>query len=400
MSKLISICLLFICFFVLKCKAQNKLFTTIDSQTNEAIPFVNIISVTGNYRTVSDSLGNFIIKEQFEKDTLLLTSLAYESKKMSVKDLLGLKNGKVSLKYKTYVLNTFNTVADVAKQYLIKAINNIPKNYNRNEFVISSNYLQYHIENNKAVRLIESRQDIAYTAVANKRHVRVKINNIRRSDNNELNSEKHGDHLFDVLLEDPIVHSEGTILNKKALDYYSCQLDTIQNPDSLIKILFKSMNYNQDHIYSGFVTLNKKDFAVVSYHCDKKNNPYATVKRQHFSAPYTWQFTKGSKTYNYQKINGNYYLKNTLVSYKHKLINAQNGNIDYSFEEYFELICKDELCTGKNTNTFRNYSGLYGLHYKYNKEDWTDSNFKNLSDKIISDLISEKEMEQQFKNNE
>ncbi len=400
MSRLFLI-LIFFCFFLfIESSAQNKLFCTIDSQTGEHIPYVNIIALNSNYRSASDSVGNFAIKELVETDSLLFTCLAYESEKISGKDILALKDGRVYLKYKTYVLGTVNTVADVAKQYVKKAIDSIPKNYDQSLFVISAAYRQYHIENDKAVRLIQSFQDIAFTDVVNKRHIKVKVKNLKRSNNNELNKEKHGDHFFDILLEDPLNNGEGTILNRKALEFYTCQLDTIQTSDTLIKILFKSMNYNQDHIYSGFIELNKKDFAVIKYQCNKKNNPYATTKRQYFSSPYTWQFVKGSKVYNYQKINNQYYLKTIASYYSHKLMNAQNGSVDFKVDEYFELLCDDKLSGVKYDNTFKNYSGLYGLHYKYNKEDWNSSYFENLPGKIMSDLSVDEDLEIQFRKNE
>ena len=64
------------------------------------------------------------------------------------------------------------------------------------EYVVNSFYRQHHKENDKEVRLIESVQNIFYTDAADKRHIRVKVINLRRSNNMELNKEQHGDHFL------------------------------------------------------------------------------------------------------------------------------------------------------------------------------------------------------------
>lgn len=59
-----------------------------DSETNQALPFVNI-STSGTYGVITNSEGEFTIQTKYlsDKDTLYISSLGYDSKRISLQDI-------------------------------------------------------------------------------------------------------------------------------------------------------------------------------------------------------------------------------------------------------------------------------------------------------------------------
>lgn len=91
------------------------------TETLNPIPYVNIGIPNKNSGTVSDEEGNFTlkIKAQYLGDSLKFSCIGYESKTLSIKDMLANKQDKVELNDK---INEIKEITVIPKEYKLKTL--------------------------------------------------------------------------------------------------------------------------------------------------------------------------------------------------------------------------------------------------------------------------------------
>ncbi|NME67009.1 erythromycin esterase family protein [Flammeovirga aprica] len=103
-----------------------------DQNTKAPIPFVNVITSYSKIGTSTNEKGSFEISIPSEQDSILLSSIGYETLKIATSD----NNLEIYLQPKVEEMSTLNISSEplTAKSIMKKVIQNIPKNYNQGAF--------------------------------------------------------------------------------------------------------------------------------------------------------------------------------------------------------------------------------------------------------------------------
>ena len=122
MHRLILLC--YILFLLATCnsvEAQIISGRAIDSQTREAIPFVHITSIDSSYGAVSKNDGSFLLEipDDQEIDTLLFSSIGYESKRIPTKYFQKDTIAEIKLRPKTYDIGDIVVEAGQLRTYTL-----------------------------------------------------------------------------------------------------------------------------------------------------------------------------------------------------------------------------------------------------------------------------------------
>jgi hypothetical protein len=295
-----------------------------------------------------------------------------------------------------------------AKQIVKKAIDKIPDNFAADTFYSKIFYRQYHKENNFYVRLIEASLFFKSTVEKNKNSLngreRVRVIQLRRSNNYEMNKEEHGDHLFDLLSENPVYHSLGTVLNRKALNSFKFFPDTIEN-DSVYHIFYFSKNSMDEKVQKGELLIDKRTFAILKFTKEERQNDNAVSKYDKASSvPYCWEFQNGNVIAEYEYRDGKMFLASLNKTYTHELYDNKVHSKEYVVAENFELkVDSDFYSQNILPGNFSAVSNLYHLRYPYDRDYWNNYLtpgfvFEN-SKIVIRDLQRKETLEQQFEKN-
>lgn len=277
--------------------AQNQVKISgvvVEDSTLLAVPFATVAAK--EIATLTDINGAFslTIGSAISSDSIIFSCIGYESKIISEKYFLKGEQ-TVTLVKKVYELNGPEIHGLSSGEIVKKAIGKIPEIFGTDTFYQAAFYRQYHEENNTYVRLIEASVTIENCVEKNsalKSKERVSINQLRRSDNNEKNNEEHGDHLMDLLEENPVYHSIGTVLNLKAINLYRFYLDTTRTyPDSVYHIYYYSTDRSGERFDRGEIFINAADFAITKITKEEFKNVHAVRKAlRSSSAPYIGSF--------------------------------------------------------------------------------------------------------------
>ena len=381
--------------FILQiCIAQNVSFEAkILDNNNKPIPYATIFLQSSKTATTSnfDGEAKLVVNKKILPDTLVLRHIGFETQKfyLNEENIDSFKH--IVLKEKLNELDIVEIRAYTAEQIIALAIENIDKNYYKNIYFVDGFYRQAHKENDKYVRLIECFATVKED-ISNRKSTAQKeqfyISKIRRSNVYERNGDKHGDHLADLFLENPINYAHSSFLNKQAYRLYNFSFENYGFTDT-IKIVFQNKAWQNPENKSGYILINRKDYAVVEMeivstknHFDKTNNKS------------NWKFQNGTYKVSYEKHEGIYLCKSSSKYYNHYVLNEFTQNIDYIVEEYFDWDRKTLNIMQKVENlNFKSFSNLYSKIYNYEPSNWK---FIRPNKKIISDLNSFMDLEKQF----
>nr|WP_256380336.1 carboxypeptidase-like regulatory domain-containing protein [Flammeovirga sp. OC4] len=103
-----------------------------DQNTKAPIPFVNVITSHSKMGTSTNEKGSFEISIPSEQDSILFSSIGYETLKIATSD----SNLEIYLQPKVEEMSTLNISSEplTSKSIMKKVIQNIPKNYNQEAF--------------------------------------------------------------------------------------------------------------------------------------------------------------------------------------------------------------------------------------------------------------------------
>ncbi|MEL6390863.1 MAG: carboxypeptidase-like regulatory domain-containing protein [Bacteroidota bacterium] len=107
--RLASVLLLFICLPNLLSSQMTLIGTTMDAQTKEPIPYVNIGIKNSAMGTVSDDLGNYNLQVGSSGDSIFFSAIGYEVNVLSSSEVL--RQGQVYLQPKSYEIPEVQIVA-------------------------------------------------------------------------------------------------------------------------------------------------------------------------------------------------------------------------------------------------------------------------------------------------
>jgi hypothetical protein len=293
-------------------------------------------------------------------------------------------------------------VAENAKGVLLKAITNLKKNLLRDSLLETGFYRQFHKENGKFVRLIEADVSVAMNCrnpVTYSFHELMQVNQQRRSENYETNGDEHGDHLADLLKENPFSYNRTTFLNPKNIDFFSPKFESEDTGQYIIKTQYKE--HSSAKLEQARIWVQKGTYAITRIEVDKFPNPYFVKPRYYIES--RWQLENEKDIIQLTKYMNHFVVSSMERVYNHNVLNRQTGQVEYVVEESFQLYfyqfehdkVSDKVRAGKYTDV----TSLYTSKYFYNDKFW--NNYAMLSEhplnpKIKADLEHAVPLDKQF----
>ncbi len=339
------------------------------------------------------------------KDSLKVSYVGYSPQSLSITHY---KEGDT---LRVYVTSSAETKQDVvivaenAKGVLLKAIQNMRKNLLYDSLIATGLYRQYHKENGKYVRLIEADISAAFNCKSPYKysfHESVQVNQQRRSNSFETNGDEHGDHLVDLLKENPYSYNRNNFLDAKKLGSYAPKFYSEDSEGYVINLRYKESSSAK--LVQAKVWVQKETYAITRMEVEKFPNPYYVKSR--YANDSRWQLVNEKDVIETAKVNNKYVVSSIERSYNHHVLNRQTGNVDFIVEEGFELYFDDfnaenvteDLAKGNFTSS----TNLYTSTYKYNSKFWDGYDLLDeypLQEEIEKDLGQVKPLLEQFKEN-
>ncbi|MCS6935742.1 MAG: carboxypeptidase-like regulatory domain-containing protein [Chitinophagales bacterium] len=334
------------------------------------------------------------------KDSLKVSYVGYTPVTLSI------ANYKPGDTLRVYLGASFETKEEVvvvamnAKSVLIKAIDNMRKNFLFDSLISTGFYRQYHKENGRYVRLIEADVSVAFHCKSPYRysfHELIRVNKLRRSLNYETNGDEHGDHLVDLLKENPYSYNRNNFLDKKKLDFYAPKFIAENDKEYVISVQYK--DNNQRKLEQARMWVSKDEYAITQIEIEKYPNPdYVPGKYENETR---WKLVNEKNVIHTERVNGKYVVSSIERIYNHHVLNRQTGSVDYVVEETFELHFYDYQTknVGASLGRFGAFSDLYTTKYGYNPKFW--DSYEPLEDnptpaQVVADLNEKRKIEEQF----
>lgn len=381
----------------------------VEDSTGHSVPFANIIHKETGTGMVSDINGRFTltINTTVLSDSIIFSANGYEVKIISVGNFSSASESTIALRKRIYEIPPVTIDGLSSRQIIEKAIRKIPESVAADTFYLDGFYRQYHEENNKYVRLIEATVTIENRVAKNKYSLkgdeRVSVNQIRRSDNRERNNEEHSDHLIELLEENPVYHSTGTMLNLKALDLYRFYFDTTFTTDYVFHIYYYSTDRSDEHFDRGEVFIDADNFTILKFTREEIKNTHAVRRRLYNTlAPYRWEFLSSKLVAEYGMKKGKMVPVLLFKTYTHELYDNKVNTKEFLLTENFELTIKNETLPEQlpQKKRFSVFSNLYHRKYSFDISFWQNYSlpafYFRKSQEVKSDLEKNKNLEEQF----
>lgn len=337
------------------------------------------------------------------KDSLKVSYVGYQSITSSI---VNYKDGDT---LRIFITSSAETKQDVvivaenAKGVLLKAIQNMKKNLLYDSLIATGLYRQYHKENGKYVRLIEADVSVAFNCKSPYKysfHELVQVNKQRRAQNFETNGDMHGDHLIDLLKENPYSYNRSNFLDAKQLDFYSPKFSSEDSVQYVINLRYKESNSAK--LVQAKIWVQKETYAMTRMEIEKFPNPYYVKTR--YANDSRWKLVNEKDVIETEKVNERYVVSSIVRSYNHHVLNRTTGNVDFIVEETFELYFDDfnaeSASEDLSKGNFTSSTNLYTTTYKYDEKFWSD--YDALDDYPIEELVEKdlelaKPLEEQFR---
>lgn len=369
-------------------------------ESNQPVGYANVYVKKTQQITLADEKGLFILPCMVsEMDSVYINALGYSFKSIPVKEF---KNDTVIILQSKTELPVLQVKGLTAKEVVEKAIHNLYRYFPDSNIQLESFYRQYHKENEKYVRLIEAKiitHEITYNNNSSNNHnEKVYLKNVRRSNVYEQNKERHGDHLVDLLYDNPVKHPVGTVLNSKGLSFYNFRF-TDESDEKVTVIEFNSFGMGTPKAERGKLYIDEKAFLFEKLIVESFPNPKA--KQVYYSKvnhPYDWKFRNGYLEISFNKKDGYMQVVEIKKSYTHYLIDNATNSFSFLVEENFELVKTKTISTKVREKFFSRNSNLYSQNYNYNEADWID--IQELSSDKKMDLEKTETLNGQFRAND
>ncbi len=337
------------------------------------------------------------------QDSMRVSYVGYASEMLSITNYTQSDTLRIYISSSTETKQEVVVVAMNARGVLLKAIANMRKNFYSDSLLSTGFYRQYHKENGKYVRLIEADVSVAFNCKNIYRysfHELMQINKERRSENFETNGDIHGDHLADLLKENPYSYNKNNFLDPKKLDFYAPKFESEDTAQYIITLRYKESSSKK--LEQAKVWVEKESYAITRIEIEKFPNPYYV--RTRYENVSRWKLVNEKDVIETEKVNGKYMVSSIVRAYNHHVLNRQTGNVDFVVEEAFELHFYKHNTTSVGqilqNGRFESMTNLYSLTYQYDSNFW--NNYEMLKKypiptQVKEDLDAKKPLLEQFK---
>ncbi len=338
------------------------------------------------------------------KDSLKISYVGYQPKMLSIVtykegDTLRISISSAAETKQEAVITSYN-----ARGVLLKAIDNLRKNLYTDSIIQTGFYRQYHKENGKYVRLIEADVSVAFNIKSPYKysfHELMQVNKQRRSENDERNvdANNHGDHLADLLKENPFSYNKNTFMNPKMIDFFAPKFESEDSVQFVIKTQYKESSSAK--LEQAKIWVEKETFAVLRIEVQKYPNPYYVKSR--YANNSIWKLVNETDVVELEKNNGKLFVSALNRTYNHHVVNPVTGDVDFIVEETFDLYFDEYETDGVGAlvqkGKYSEMSDLYLTKYKYADKFWNDYDALDdypLREEIKTDLEHAKPLNTQF----
>lgn len=403
MKKLLAVILIITGFIA---NAQNVAVRgfVLDKQTNQPLSLCAVQVKNSQLGALTEDNGFFELPLPVTNltDSVKISFIGYLPKTISI---AGYKQGDTLKIYLETAIETKQEaviIAENAKGVLLKAITNLKQNLFRDSIIQTGFYRQFHKENGTFVRLMEADISVAINCkdpYMYSFHELIQTNQQRRSEDYETNGDKHGDHLVDLLKENPFSYNKSTFLNPKNLDFFAPKFEKEDSNEYIIKTQYKESSSAK--LERARIWVQKGTYAITRIEVEKFPNPYYVKSRYAYDS--RWKLVNETDVVQLTRYNGKFVVSSLERVYNHHVLNRQTGQVDYVVEESFDLYFykyDGENVTAKIKNgKFSDFTSLYTSNYNYNDKFWNNYAMLNehpLLPQIDKDLSHAKPLDTQF----
>lgn len=311
------------------------------------------------------------------KDSLKVSYVGYQPAAMSIidykeGDTLRIYLSSAAETKQEAVITSYN-----ARGVLLKAIENVRTNLYRDSIIQTGFYRQYHKENGQYVRLLEADVSIAFNVKSPYKysfHELMSVNKQRRSENYERNVDamNHGDHLADLLKENPFSYNKNTFMNPKMIDFFAPKFESEDTAQYVIKTQYKESSSAK--LEQARVWVQKETFAILRIEIQKYPNPYYHKSR--YANESIWKLVNETDVIELEKRNGKFFVSALNRTYNHHVTNPRTRSVDFVVEETFDLYFDSYETDGVGAliakGKYSEFSDLYLTKYKYDAAFWNN----------------------------
>lgn len=377
----------------------------LDKGSNQALGLAAVQIKSSQLGALTEDNGYFElpVPKSNLKDSLRISFMGYLAKTISIAAYNQTDTLKIFLETQVATKDEVVVTAMNARGILLKAIENLRKNIYTDSIIQHGLYRQYHKENGKYVRLIEADVQVAFNTKSSYKysfHEVIQVNKIRRSENYETNGDVHGDHLADLLKENPFSYNKNTLLNPKMIDFLAPKFESEDAEQFVLKTQYKETSSAK--LEQARLWIQKETFAILRIEIEKFPNPYYIKPR--YTPDSRWKLVNEKDVIELEKQDGKFFVSSLQRSYNHHVLNRQTGQVDFIVEESFELYFDDfetkQVGDKLSKGVYLSNTTLYESLYKYDEAFW--SHHELLEDyetpeKVIKDLETKKKLGQQFR---
>jgi hypothetical protein len=377
-----------------------------DKETNQPLSMAAIQIKNTQLGALSEDNGYFEMPLPVSnlKDSIRVSYVGYTPVSLSIADYKTGDTLRIALGMDNMIKGEVVITALGARAVMLKAIENMKKNFYYDSLISTGLYRQYHKENGKYVRLMEADVSVAFNVKSPYKysfHELVRVNKQRRSDNYETNGDVHGDHLVDLLKQNAYSYNRASFLDAKKIDFYAPKMLSENEKEYVITLQYKEAN--SATLENAKLVIEKETFAITRMEIEKYPNP--VYVRSRYSNESRWQLVNEKDVIETTKQNGKYMVSSIVRSYNHHVLNPRTKAVDFIVEESFELFFDDYETSdvGARISKEGNYNSmtdLYTTKYGYSTKFWDNYNLLDeypTPAQVVKDLDAKKPLVQQFK---
>lgn len=406
MRLILSFFLLTTVFFI---SAQSNVLIkgyVVDKETKQALSFAAVQVKNSQLGSLSGEDGYFElpVPTRVLSDSLKISFIGYQPTIMNISGYSSKDTLRILLDVEITAKAEVPIVAYSAKRVLLLAIENLKKNLYTDSIIETGLYRQYHKENGGYVRLIEADISVAFNTknpFLYAQHEQVRVNNDRRSENYETNGDVHGDHLVDLLRENPFSYNKSTLLNPKNVDLFAPKFESEDSAQYVLRTQYKESS--SEKIEQARIWVEKETFAILRIEIEKFPNPLFNYSKYRMNS--RWKLVNEKVVIDLEKIDGKFFVSSLQRVYNHHVLNRITQQVDFIVEETFELYFSEyqtkNIWMKMYGSNFSNMTSLYTSKHPYDERFW--NSYKLLEEyptpsAVKSDLQHAERLEDQFLN--
>lgn len=353
-------------------KAQHKVFRILNQVDSTPIVFARVTINSQEYITDNEGVFKFPINSIDDNMDLRIKHVS-----CNINSIISLKTTSFNTIYLACgnkTLKQFNVKNTSAKSIILRAIDSIGSCFYDSNYVANTHYINYQKINNRICNEVEAKfytlynlQKVKNTLSPTSINFAIDSLNVQNKFNCEIEADED---LLNVFLQNPIYFLSKGMLNKKIIDNYTFNFDTVLSNDLVYVINYQNKKFTTDNhgianyfesglseegIESGKLYIDRKTFGIHRVERDAfRNNGYLYTNNNNFLLPnrkFYIEFVSGKLVIYFNYFNHKLVVQNLFYSYTNNYFrSAIGGDASYTITNFYEVV---------NTNTSRTISNFF-----------------------------------------